>query len=570
MNSAETLGDVDDFLEYAYGASNASVWGAQRAADGHVAPYRRFAIEIGNEQDHTDRAYISQVVAFAGALAASARRLELDFPITVAIGVTPGQWPPSSILPLAEALSDHSLAPLDLLIDFHINGDAPATDPRAAFDFIASVAAVIANASLPIRGAVLEENGGRHDMQRALGHARNSNRLHCLGNFVRIDTAANGLQVVGRNDNSWDQGALFITQNGTFLAPHGMANVVLSAASASSVVAVEAAGLATAPTLDVIAVYDSSRTVLTVRTINFGATTVPANISLMSCTLAAPNLRAHVVMLNASSPTATNYPWDPLVVAPRNSSMVIPASGTFAFDFPPYSITSISVQCTSTSRRLIQNSLPVRSSRDAPTTCDSPRSGPSNFSTLGHDFLYYNDGPWQVTPSVLTLLCNSGACYDEAITVDAPLQTAGIASVSVSFAPQNAQGDDDAGLLLRCGIAGVGPGTDSFSCYEASLGPNQGTDPGSGFVLLGAHWLPSGFQLRKVPWDVPTNVQHTLSVQLASLANMVNFTISVNGMLAMSFNDTTYAGVITGGHVGLRSFYADAAFSSLTIDRRAA
>ena len=198
MNSNETLQDVDDFVEYAYGDALTTLWGAQRSADGHEAPYAPFAIEIGNEQSHTSAAFIAQVAGFARAIARASLRLQLPFKIATLIGVTPGAWAPASVLPLASALSGPDFAPLDLMLDFHIGGDSPATDPVQAFAFIAGVRDALANASSTIRGAVLEENGGRHDMERALGHARNSNRLHCLGDFVRIETAANGLQVVGR------------------------------------------------------------------------------------------------------------------------------------------------------------------------------------------------------------------------------------------------------------------------------------------------------------------------------------------------------------------------------------
>jgi alpha-L-arabinofuranosidase len=36
MNSAETQQDVADFIEYCYGDASKTIWGAQRAADGHA------------------------------------------------------------------------------------------------------------------------------------------------------------------------------------------------------------------------------------------------------------------------------------------------------------------------------------------------------------------------------------------------------------------------------------------------------------------------------------------------------------------------------------------------------
>ena len=207
MNSAETPADVSDFLEYVYGPADSTVWGAQRAADGHPAPYHPFWVEVGNEQDHTSPAFIAQVTGFVAAMNATATRLRLPFRLNVVVGAMWIPWPPSQALRMATALSPFTHS-MDVYWDFHIGGDNPAADPVAAFTFISSVAAVFANVSIssgapPLRGVVLEENGGRHDMQRALGHARMSNRLHCLSDVVRIDTPANGLQVLGRNDNSW-------------------------------------------------------------------------------------------------------------------------------------------------------------------------------------------------------------------------------------------------------------------------------------------------------------------------------------------------------------------------------
>ena len=43
---------------------------------------------------------------------------------------------------------------------------------------------------------------------------------------------------LGRNDNSWDQGQLFISQNTSYLAPHGMSQILISQSYATDIVAV--------------------------------------------------------------------------------------------------------------------------------------------------------------------------------------------------------------------------------------------------------------------------------------------------------------------------------------------
>lgn len=45
---------------------------------------------------------------------------------------------------------------------------------------------------------VFEQNGGTHDMSRALGNARNSVTLQSLGGIVRMSTGANALQLMGK------------------------------------------------------------------------------------------------------------------------------------------------------------------------------------------------------------------------------------------------------------------------------------------------------------------------------------------------------------------------------------
>ena len=100
---------------------------------------------------------------------------------------------------------------------------------------------------------------------------------------------------------------------------------------------------------------------------------------------------------------------------------------------------------------------------------------------------------------------------------------------------------------------------------EVSLGPNKGGS-NTGFVLLGAHWLPSNFELLKqVDFDVPTGAAHVLTTAVTVTAGFVVFEVSVDGALALTFNDTGFVRTINGGHVGLRSFFADVAFTSLSI-----
>ena len=422
---------------------------------------------------------------------------------------------------------------------------------------------------------VLEENGGRHDVQRALGHARNANRFRCLGDFVKIQTAANGFQVLGRNDNLWDQGALFILQNSTYLAPHGIVNIALAVLneSGAAVVAVEAAGLAAAPQLDVIALLDAEGATLVVRAVNFGAQGVTANVSFLGCAVAAGGAQASVVVVAGSSMSEQNTPDAPLNVAPTFSQFRVGGGSpppTFPFEFEAFSVTSIAVAC-SPGAPAAELAL-WSESADPPSTC-AVTSSPQNISWSGQVWESYNSASWVATSSQISVLCGAsdGNCYDEIISVDSLLLVNGSASIDITFPDEATAGDDDAGLLLRARSAGAGPGADSFDAFEVSLGPNT-NGAGSGFLLVGAHWLPGNFALLKqVSLDVPKGVPHTLTARVSALpSGAVSLDVFVNAAFVATVVDTQHSATISGSQVGLRAFYSSASFEKFSVSSGAA
>ena len=192
---------------------------------------------------------------------------------------------------------------LSRYFDFHIGGDSLYVAGDWALMNIARD--YLRKHGSKIRGVVLEENGGLHSIQRALGHARRSNRLHCLGDFMRADTPANGLQVLGHNDNSWDQGQVFISQNTSYLAPCGVAQIMLSKTYGDSTVTVTMPSLVDQATLDVAATRNGSA--LTVRVVNTGMAPLTASLHFEGCSQ--PPTSASLLTL-AGSLTAQNYPGD--------------------------------------------------------------------------------------------------------------------------------------------------------------------------------------------------------------------------------------------------------------------
>ena len=115
-----------------------------------------------------------------------------------------------------------------VLWDIHISGDG-LFDAQIAEDGIHFFRKTIdeIDPENQVGLCVLEENGQRHDMQRALGHAHNIIALERLG-FVEIDCAANCLQPWLQNDNRWDQGQTFFTPSKVWGMPPYYAQQMLS------------------------------------------------------------------------------------------------------------------------------------------------------------------------------------------------------------------------------------------------------------------------------------------------------------------------------------------------------
>ncbi len=75
------------------------------------------------------------------------------------------------------------------------------------------------NPKTTMRAAVFEENGNKHNLERALCHALVLERIREAGLDVLTSCPANALQAYGQNDNGWDQGNVFFTPDKVWLAP---------------------------------------------------------------------------------------------------------------------------------------------------------------------------------------------------------------------------------------------------------------------------------------------------------------------------------------------------------------
>jgi alpha-L-arabinofuranosidase len=198
INIEETPEDAADLVEYLNGPAT-STWGRKRAANGHPEPYGVRTIEIGNEEK-TDAHYIERFKLLAEAMHTRDPKLQL---------IIAAWWEPDN------PISKRIVAELDgkaALWDVHVGGDDP--HEGANVDRLFTRMEKLVQEWAPgtkLKACVLEENGGRHDLRRALGHAHILNATQRHGDFVLLDCPANCLQAWKQNDNDWDQGQLFYT-----------------------------------------------------------------------------------------------------------------------------------------------------------------------------------------------------------------------------------------------------------------------------------------------------------------------------------------------------------------------
>ena len=111
------------------------------------------------------------------------------------------------------------------------------------------------------------------------GNARNSITLQSLGDAVRMVTGANALQLMGHNDNGWDQGQIMVLPNASILSPYGMSNKLLKATFQPTVVssAVDPAGLTDSTELFFLAT--TNKTAMNFRIANLNTSAVPLHIT---------------------------------------------------------------------------------------------------------------------------------------------------------------------------------------------------------------------------------------------------------------------------------------------------
>jgi alpha-L-arabinofuranosidase len=330
INIDETEQDAADLVEYLNGPAT-SEWGKKRAQNGHPKPYNVRYFEIGNEEGLPGtpdqyRAHYAHYLARFHALHPVMTAKDPSLQLIVA-----AWWRPDErlIRRMVEELSGKAA-----LWDVHVGGDGLRDGDEVDRTFT-QMRKLFQEWSpgTTLKACVLEENGGRHDLQRALGHAHILNTTERHGDFVLMDSPANCLQPWQQNDNGWDQGQVFFTSGQVwgmppFYAQQMAARNYLPLRVASEVVSPE-------DDLDVTATRSEDGKTLVLKVVNLGPQ--PRKTTLQIARLQKVNPTAEVWTLTGRL-EERNSPTEPNRIRSQQTKFA-GAAETFAYEFPAHSYT---------------------------------------------------------------------------------------------------------------------------------------------------------------------------------------------------------------------------------------
>ena len=344
LNVNETAQDLADFIQYVNGPTN-TVWGVQRAADGHPAPYHLKYLELGNEE-RVDDVYYQKFQALATAIWRADPNIILvvgDFSYHQVI-TNPFSFSgaDSGITTLAAQQKILQLAKRhgrEVWFDLHVWTEGPLPEGSLAgmFSYDTALASISDGAKFHV--AVFELNANNHSQKRALANALAINAIERDGRLP-VTTSANCLQPDGQNDNGWDQGLLFLNPSQVWLQPPGYVTQMYSAIHQPR--QVSATVVDTTRDFDVSAQSSQDGRTLTLKVVNLNRSSKLAAIRLAGFSLTNP---IAVVKVLAAPLDAANTAQNPSVVRPVETNWQYPSVGnTVNYTFAPNSVTTIVFQ----------------------------------------------------------------------------------------------------------------------------------------------------------------------------------------------------------------------------------
>ncbi|MDB5005206.1 MAG: hypothetical protein JWQ34_3431 [Mucilaginibacter sp.] len=323
INVEETPQDIADMVEYLTGSTTTS-WGKRRAANGHPKPYPLHYIELGNEEviwgdlENDYKHYTERFNLLYDAIHAKNPDIKV---------ICAAWWRPRS--------------PNMEIVFKAVNGKADYWDLHTDADEARAGITVDKNLQIMhdlfmkwdpntrLKCTIFEENGGLHNMQRALGHATTLNAVRRHGDFVLTSCAANGLQALGQNDNDWDQGQVFFTPAQVWGMPPFYSEQMAAKNHQPLRVFSSVEG-----DLDVTATRNDAGNELVIHTVNTSANAIRSSVDLTGFS-GRPLIKVYTL---TGDPKGENTPQDPEKISTKETTIQI-TGNKIDYSFPANSYT---------------------------------------------------------------------------------------------------------------------------------------------------------------------------------------------------------------------------------------
>ncbi len=325
ISSLESDQDIADFVQYVNGGIDTE-WGKRRADDGHAEPFGVEYIAIGNEE--WSDAYVEEFGRLSDVIA----KADPNITVIIAMWMLPETMAGEESSTMIRKLIEYSSGKR-VLWDLHVGGDNFGDGDFAeklfvqARQFIDEV-----DPQNEILFCILEENGSRHDLQRALGHAHAINTAERFGDEVLIDCPANCLQPWQQNDNSWDQGQVFFTPSQVWGQPPFYAQQMIARNYLPLAVAAEF----DCEGVDITATLCQDGLAAALKVVNMTAEPLAATVTFAGDSFTASSISVETL---AGELDAENTPDQPMKIATVCSALQPGEGGEVQHTFPSHSFT---------------------------------------------------------------------------------------------------------------------------------------------------------------------------------------------------------------------------------------
>jgi DUF1680 family protein len=321
VNIYETPQDMADMVEYLNG-DQSTEWGAKRAKNGHAKPYGVKYIEIGNEEvifngDKKEdyKAYIERFNLLHEAMTKKDTTLKF---------IQAAWWRPES--PNMQYVFRALNGKADYW-DLHVGGD----DPMAGVETDKQLAGMMQkfkswDVNTKMQIAVFEENGSKHGIQRALGHATNLNAIRKHSEYVLTSSPANALQPYRQNDNDWDQGQIFFNPDQVW----GMPPFYSQKMQAENHLPLRVESMVEG-TLNVTATLSEDKKTLALHVVNVGIE-LSTSLNIIGFRLSAKDVDAYSIAGDLRSKNSPEHPdqfkteHKTIAIDPQNPSYIFPSN----------------------------------------------------------------------------------------------------------------------------------------------------------------------------------------------------------------------------------------------------